>query len=495
MGFSLTIISGPEEGRDFSFERVQITLGRTIDNDIVLPDPGISRQHFSIRDKGGAFIIKDLGSSNGTMLNGKKIKEEVITAGDMITAGGAKIRFDGPTGSGGEVSKGGGAKPKRVSARAGTRGRRRTARPSARRAQSARGRASARPSGRRRGKAEKASGGISIKSSGIRVKKKKPETADGAESIQTPAKEKGGLLPKIKFWVSSLDKKKKIMLFSAVGVVLLLIIFGLASGGTQIVQSLRWYDDVDLNPGEWAGDEPMSYGLGIAKRNCLYRAAFQFKYASGRATMTYMVAGTDQKQEVDILLNGVHIVYAPATLGVQWSEPKTLNLPRNHLLENQINKVEFINRINRDDPNAKEEWAVAVGEISEQPLPPANKSKALEAFANAAEKYKNKDVSPGNLYHAMEKYEEARDFMELMEKKPDEYIEATEMIKKINKELDKIYHQSTFKAEKYFRYHRNKDAKEVYRLLMLRFPNQHDPRNKAAKEAFVNLGGSLEEVN
>ena len=94
MGFILRILEGPEKGREFSFDRIQVTIGRTVDNDVVLPDPGISRQHLSIRDKGGAYIVRDLGSSNGTQLNGNKITEEVLRSGDVITAGDAQIRFE-----------------------------------------------------------------------------------------------------------------------------------------------------------------------------------------------------------------------------------------------------------------------------------------------------------------------------------------------------------------------------------------------------------------
>ncbi len=498
MGFSLKIISGPEEGSEFSFERVQITIGRTIDNDVVLPDPGISRQHFSIRDKGGAFIIKDLGSSNGTLLNGKKIEEEVIKTGDVITAGGARIRFDGPTGS-----KSARSEEKRSKARPGrsasARAKGRNARPSVRRAQAARRKARPTRNSRspaRAGRGKSSGNGLSIKSAGMRKGKKQSEAKPAQGSASGHDIGKAGLFSKVKLWILSLDKKKKIMVFSGMGVLLLLVVFALFSGGTKIVQSLRWYDDVDLKAGEWAGDEPMSYGLKLAKRNCLYRAMFKFKYASGRATMTFMVSGIDSKNEVEILLNGVHVEFAPLTLD-QWSNPITINLPRRHLLENQINKVEFINTINRDDPNAKEEWAVAVGDITEQPLPPANKRKALEAFSNAVERYKNKGVSPGNLYRALQFYEKARDFLELMDEKsrPDEYQESVEMIDKINKELDKVYHKTIFEAEKLFKYGKRKEAKEVYRLLMIRFPDQHDPRNKTAREAYIRLGGSLQEVN
>ncbi|MBW1870724.1 MAG: FHA domain-containing protein, partial [Deltaproteobacteria bacterium] len=96
MGFSLKILEGPDSGKVYSFDRVEITIGRTMDNDVVIPDPGISRQHMSIRDKGGAYIVKDLGSSNGTKLNGKKVGEEVLRPGDVIMMGTVQVRFEGP---------------------------------------------------------------------------------------------------------------------------------------------------------------------------------------------------------------------------------------------------------------------------------------------------------------------------------------------------------------------------------------------------------------
>jgi pSer/pThr/pTyr-binding forkhead associated (FHA) protein len=87
VGYTLRILEGPDRGKSFFFDRIEITVGRTMENDLVLPDPGISRQHMSIRDKGGAYTLKDLGSSNGTKLNGRKVRAEVLRPGDVITLG------------------------------------------------------------------------------------------------------------------------------------------------------------------------------------------------------------------------------------------------------------------------------------------------------------------------------------------------------------------------------------------------------------------------
>ncbi len=525
MGFSLTILAGPEKGREFSFDRIQVTIGRTMDNDVVLPDPGISRQHLSIRDKGGAYIVKDLGSSNGTQVNGQPILEEVLKPGDVIVAGGAQIRFDGPTDGGAEAKKpaaskragrgrgaaarrGGGARGGRPSARAAAARRGRAAG-----AKGARGRA-AEARGRRAGNRAAADeggggGGIKIKSAGMRKQKKEPapepdllEQAAEARGRGGKKKGKGAQAPakasplgRVKAWIRGLSKGKKIALFSVFGLLLVVLIAGAFKGGHDLVVGMKYYDDETLSPGERSGNRPISYGLGLSKRKCLYRAAFQFKYASGRAKMVYMVGGIDTKQEVEILLNGMHVDYSPLTLE-GWSQPNTISLPRKHLLENDFNVVEFINTVNRNSPEAREEWGVAVLEIVEQPLPPPDAKKAEVAFTNANERYKNKGVSPGNLYRAMQFFQETMDYLELLppESRSDIYVEAKEMIDKIDAELNALHRSRTFDAEKLFKYGQKEEAKNIFRVLMLTFPNQNDPRHKQAKEAYMRLGGSLQEI-
>jgi transcriptional regulator with PAS, ATPase and Fis domain len=61
--------------------------GSLPDNTIYLPYKGVSRHHFSITRQDSKWILRDLGSKNGTMLNGKQITEATIKTGDMIQAG------------------------------------------------------------------------------------------------------------------------------------------------------------------------------------------------------------------------------------------------------------------------------------------------------------------------------------------------------------------------------------------------------------------------
>jgi pSer/pThr/pTyr-binding forkhead associated (FHA) protein len=72
------------------------TLGRTMENDIVLPDSYVSRKHARISYEGGVYVLEDLGSTNGTILNGNDIKgmgKQALKDGDQIQLGTTLFKF------------------------------------------------------------------------------------------------------------------------------------------------------------------------------------------------------------------------------------------------------------------------------------------------------------------------------------------------------------------------------------------------------------------
>ena len=72
-----------------------LTCGRSSDNDVAFPsDSNVSRYHAEIEERGGDYWLIDLGSSNGTTVNGKKVDGEVrLNDGDKIVLGGSS-EFD-----------------------------------------------------------------------------------------------------------------------------------------------------------------------------------------------------------------------------------------------------------------------------------------------------------------------------------------------------------------------------------------------------------------
>ncbi len=69
-------------------------IGRLPDCAITLNDPRVSRHHAEVRPYGDGFLVADLGSMNGTSVNGAAIREQQLADGDTITVGSTAIRFE-----------------------------------------------------------------------------------------------------------------------------------------------------------------------------------------------------------------------------------------------------------------------------------------------------------------------------------------------------------------------------------------------------------------
>ena len=69
------------------------TVGRSQENDIVIPDPNVSRKHARLSRADNGYVVEDLGSTNGTLLDGAPIDRERIESGDELTFGQSTARF------------------------------------------------------------------------------------------------------------------------------------------------------------------------------------------------------------------------------------------------------------------------------------------------------------------------------------------------------------------------------------------------------------------
>jgi adenylate cyclase len=78
---------------DFSLNKDEVSIGRNEDNDIVLPDPIASRYHAKITKTKKGYVLTDLGSHNGTKVNGKLIQEVRLEEKDTIQIGESKLIF------------------------------------------------------------------------------------------------------------------------------------------------------------------------------------------------------------------------------------------------------------------------------------------------------------------------------------------------------------------------------------------------------------------
>ncbi len=86
--FRLVMRSGPTVGKVYPLDKNELFIGRDLSNDIVINDPEISRRHARLFMQGNTFALEDLGSTNGTFVNGQRLMgPNVLRPGDVITFG------------------------------------------------------------------------------------------------------------------------------------------------------------------------------------------------------------------------------------------------------------------------------------------------------------------------------------------------------------------------------------------------------------------------
>jgi len=92
----LSFETGPFAGRVVGVKEQSATIGRAGDNDIVISDPATSGHHGRIELRSDAYWISDLGSTNGTLVNGEPIIDKQLAHGDVISIGQNTVRFTVP---------------------------------------------------------------------------------------------------------------------------------------------------------------------------------------------------------------------------------------------------------------------------------------------------------------------------------------------------------------------------------------------------------------
>jgi hypothetical protein len=90
---AMLLLDVPNGPQSIPLESTLLTIGRGLNNDIILEDTRVSRHHAQLRYKTRRFWVTDLNSTNGTYINGERISEADLRNGDILSLGGLELTF------------------------------------------------------------------------------------------------------------------------------------------------------------------------------------------------------------------------------------------------------------------------------------------------------------------------------------------------------------------------------------------------------------------
>lgn len=94
MAYRIELIEGPQKGESYPIDPEHgVMIGRSPTNNVFLRDRSVSRAHCQVRIQDGECVIEDLGSTNGTFVNGGRVTEAPLGEGDVAQIGFSKMQI------------------------------------------------------------------------------------------------------------------------------------------------------------------------------------------------------------------------------------------------------------------------------------------------------------------------------------------------------------------------------------------------------------------
>ena len=90
----MVVVEGPDKGKELVIERERVTVGRSVICDLTLADKAVSGTHFEVEAHEKGFLLRDLGSTNGTFVGDLQVKEVWIKPGTVVRVGQSHLKFE-----------------------------------------------------------------------------------------------------------------------------------------------------------------------------------------------------------------------------------------------------------------------------------------------------------------------------------------------------------------------------------------------------------------
>ncbi|MCY1075039.1 FHA domain-containing protein [Archangium lansingense] len=498
MSFQLTIAEGKEAGKEFEFEQDSVLIGRVNECDVVLYDAGISRRHCRIFAEGGEYFVEDMGSSNGTQVNGKQVKEKLaLTEGDKLSLGpvvfvfrpvaGDPVTDAGVGDSAGSTrivsvdavsrqrNRGSALAPEganeeeleeaqlnttrpiqtlRTSTRAGTQPALPAATGGVSPRTSTRANAPAAGPGALARASESAPAAPPRRPTANAVARSAPAAQGGGLSAADRARirrESPGLVAQARlFWADASPMVRRgliglgvVAALSIVGVVYWLVL----GGETKVARGPE--------PATLSGnpiDDSFGLGEGVMWPN-EDQKIFEWEYTAATralAILHYQAQGISDG-EVLVTINGVDVGKVPPDTLASQDRVLELMIPSQLLKKGEVNRIAFDNTKNPPGEDEWRIWNIWLEKVLLPEIPPEQLvEEARKAYMRARKNMDNKEVGARNRYEAWKSFREAWLLLEAHpEPKPDLYFEARERVKDTQKELDRVCAKLMLEVEGY----------------------------------------------
>jgi hypothetical protein len=490
MAFQLTIAEGKDTGKEFAFEQESVLIGRTTECDVVLYDNGISRRHCRIFSEGGRHYVEDMGSSNGTKVNGATIsKKTALADGDQVTLGPVVFSFsDAGAGAGDEPAPADDANSTRIVSLDSVKRPSRPSRPAAAEpeeeeaALAPRGGAVPRPRPAARGSSAVERPRPGARGGAVERAPAGGRAAAGGAGLSAAErariKREGGGAAGLKiFWAEASTGVRRAIMGGGFVVFLGLIglVYWLVLGGGEN-RITRGPEPTGLT------GAPMKDSFGLGDNVDWERAdqkSFDWEYtAATRAVVIlhFQSQGISQGELV-VSVNGVDVGQVPPDTLASADRSLEIMIPPQHLKKGEPNRITFDNVKNPPGADPWRIWNVWVEKALLPELPPDQLLlSARDSYKRGKLNLDRPDVGARNRYDAWKFFREAWLLLEAHpEPKPDLYYEAQDKMRVAQQELDRTCSKLLLEVEKYYNQNNWKAASATLDHIRKYFPEYDQP--------------------